>query len=153
MAVTLNGIAQGYITDRVAALLQDAGMGDVLLDIGEVRALGRHPEGRPLARRPPPRRRAGNGCPHRHPRRPAPSPPRPASRARSSRAARHHHLFDPATGRPAPGTGQVSVIAPRATMADALSTALAVAPPARAAPLAARFPEIAVLTDAAAEPA
>ena len=47
MAITLNGIAQGYITDRVAALLQDAGMGDVLLDIGEVRALGRHPDGRP----------------------------------------------------------------------------------------------------------
>ena len=43
MAITLNGIAQGYITDRIATLLQDAGMGDVLLDIGEVRALGRHP--------------------------------------------------------------------------------------------------------------
>ena len=47
MALTLNGIAQGYITDRVATLLESAGMGDVLLDIGEVRALGRHPDGRP----------------------------------------------------------------------------------------------------------
>ena len=40
------------------------------------------------------------------------------------------------------------MIAPRATMADALSTALAVSPPARAAAFAARFPEIEVLADA-----
>ena len=67
-------------------------------------------------------------------------------------SGRHHHLFDPATGRPAPGAGQVSVIAPRATMADALSTAFAVSPPARAAAYAARFPEITVLTDATSHP-
>ena len=146
MAVTLNGIAQGYITDRVAALLQDAGMGDVLLDIGEVRALGRHPDGRPWSVGI---RRAAE----------------PETIARtltlSDRAVatsagiasvfepsgRHHHLFDPATGRPARAAGQVSVIAPRATVADALSTALAVSSPAQAAAFAARFPEIEVLTD------
>ena len=148
MAITLNGIAQGCITDRVAALLQDAGMGDVLLDIGEVRALGRHPEGRPwrvgLRRAAEPETLARTVT--------------LADRAIATSAGiaspfdasgRHHHLFDPATGRPAPGTGQVSVIAPRATMADALSTALAVSPPARAAAYAARFPEIEVLTDTA----
>ena len=152
MAVTLNGIAQGHITDRVAALLQDAGMVDVLLDIGEVRALGRHPEGRPwrvgLRRAAAPETVARTVT--------------LADRAMATSAGiaspfepsgRHHHLFDPATGRPAPGTGQVSVIASRATAADALSTALAVCPPARAAPLAARFPEITVLTDAARTPA
>ena len=146
MAVTLNGIAQGYITDRVAALLQDAGMSDVLLDIGEVRALGRHPDGRPWH----------VGLRH------AAEPETVArtvtlsDRAVATSAGiaspfdasgRHHHLFDPATGRPAPGAGQVSVIAPRATMADALSTALAVSSPARALAYAARFPEIEVLTD------
>ena len=151
MAVTLNGIAQGYITDRVAVLLQDAGMGDVLLDIGEVRALGRHPAGRPW--------RVGL----RHA-----AEPETVARtlALADRAVatsadiaspfdasgRHHHLFDPATGRPAPTTGQVSVIAPRATVADALSTALAVSPPTRAATYAARFPEIEVVTDAARQP-
>ena len=146
MAITLNGIAQGYITDRVATLLQDAGMGDVLLDIGEVRALGRHPDGRPWSVGI---RRAAE----------------PETIARtltlSDRAVatsagiasvfepsgRHHHLFDPATGRPARAAGQVSVIAPRATVADALSTALAVSSPAQAAAFAARFPEIEVLTD------
>ena len=146
MAITLNGIAQGYITDRIAALLQDAGMGDVLLDIGEVRALGRHPDGRLWnvglrdAAQPETVARTVTL----------------ADRAVATSAGiaspfdasgRHHHLFDPATGRSAQVTGQVSVIAPRATMADALSTALAVSPPAQAAAYAARFPEIEVVTD------
>ena len=151
MAVTLNGIAQGYITDRVATLLRDAGMSDVLLDIGEVRALGRHPDGRPwhvgLRRAAEPETVARTVT--------------LTDRAVATSAGiaspfdasgRHHHLFDPATGRPAPGAGQVSVIAPSATMADALSTALAVSPPARAAAFAARFPEIEVLTDGVSQP-
>ncbi len=146
MAVTLNGIAQGYITDRVATLLQDAGMTDVLLDIGEVRALGRHPDGRPwhvgLRRAAEPETVARTvKLTHRAVATSAgiASPFEPSGR--------HHHLFDPATGRPAQTAGQVSVIAPRATMADALSTALAVSSPARAAAYTARFPEIEVLTD------
>ena len=151
MAVTLNGIAQGYITDRVAALLRDAGMTRVLLDIGECRALGRHPDGRPwrvgLRRAAQPETVARTVA--------------LADRAVATSAGiaspfepsgRHHHLFDPASGRPARMAGQVSVIAPSATMADALSTALAVSPPARAAACAARFPEISVLTDAASPP-
>lgn len=40
MAMTLNGIAQGYITDRIAALLRQRGFADMLLDIGEIRAVG-----------------------------------------------------------------------------------------------------------------
>ena len=40
MALTLNGIAQGFATDRIAALLRDAGLVDVLVDIGEIAALG-----------------------------------------------------------------------------------------------------------------
>ena len=47
MAVTLNGIAQGYITDRVADRLRAEGMTNVLVDMGEVLALGGHPDGRP----------------------------------------------------------------------------------------------------------
>ena len=149
MAITLNGIAQGYITDRVAVLLQDAGMGDVLLDIGEVRALGHHPEGRPW--------RVGL----RHAAEPETIARTVAltDRAVATSAGiaspfepsgRHHHLFDPATGKPAPAAGQVSVIAPSATMAAALSTAFAVSPHARVAAYAARFPEISVLTDTTA---
>jgi thiamine biosynthesis lipoprotein len=43
-------------------------------------------------------------------------------------AGRHHHLFDPATGRSADAYASVSVVARRATTADALSTACAVSP-------------------------
>jgi thiamine biosynthesis lipoprotein len=44
-ALTLNGIAQGAITDRVAALLRARGLRDVLVDMGEIAALGQGPKG------------------------------------------------------------------------------------------------------------
>ena len=44
MAATLNGIAQGYITDRVADRLRSEGMTSVLVDMGEVFGMGRHPD-------------------------------------------------------------------------------------------------------------
>ena len=47
MAITLNGIAQGYITDRVADLLRNEGFDQAMVDLGEWRALGSHPDGRP----------------------------------------------------------------------------------------------------------
>lgn len=47
MAVTLNGIAQGYLTDRVVELLRAGGVAQTLVDLGEARALGLHPSGRP----------------------------------------------------------------------------------------------------------
>ena len=45
MSLTLNGIAQGYVTDRVTALLQRAGAEHALVDMGEYRALGSRPDG------------------------------------------------------------------------------------------------------------
>ncbi|WP_299623244.1 FAD:protein FMN transferase, partial [Pelagibius sp.] len=45
MALTFNGIAQGYIADRVATLLRARGLTDVLIDMGEIAALGRRPDG------------------------------------------------------------------------------------------------------------
>lgn len=120
--VTLNGIAQGYITDRVAELLRAGGAGNVLVDLGEFRALGRHPAGRPwtigLADA------AGRvGLEN------AALATSSGRGTRFDRLGRHHHLFDPATGLSAGGWDSVSVIAPDAATADALSTALAVLPP------------------------
>ena len=43
-ALTLNGIAQGYVTDRVVALLRQAGLENALVEVGEISAMGR-PEG------------------------------------------------------------------------------------------------------------
>lgn len=47
MALTLNGIAQGEITDRIAALLGDEGFGDILVDLGEIVGRGLRPDGTP----------------------------------------------------------------------------------------------------------
>ena len=121
MAVTLNGIAQGYITDCVVKILRDAGMSDVLVDIGETAALGEHPEGRPW--------RVGLANPQDF--------ARPFLDTELSNEAvatsggygmrfdangRFHHLFDPRTGRSGERYLSVTVVAPRATDADALST-------------------------------
>lgn len=47
MAITLNGIAQGYVTDRVATLLRSAGLENVLISAGEFAALGGNEQGQP----------------------------------------------------------------------------------------------------------
>jgi len=128
MALTFNGIAQGYITDRVADLLRDSGITDTLVSLGETRVLGRHPTGRDW------RIALDDGDD-------APTLSLAnAAVATSAGAAspfepsgRHHHLFDPTMGRSTTPCRSVSVVAARATTADATSTALAVLPTARAA--------------------
>ena len=47
MALTLNGIAQGYVTDRVAAMLREEGLNAVLVEIGEIAANGPSDTGEP----------------------------------------------------------------------------------------------------------
>ncbi|GAB1480091.1 FAD:protein FMN transferase [Paracoccaceae bacterium] len=47
MALTFNGIAQGHAADRIASLMRSEGLGHVLIDMGEVQALGHRPDGRP----------------------------------------------------------------------------------------------------------
>ena len=47
MAMTLNGIAQGFITDRITTLLRNGGTTHALVNVGEYGGLGHHPEGRP----------------------------------------------------------------------------------------------------------
>src|SRR6266851_4382646 len=47
MGITLNSVAQGFITDAVADLLRNEGFVSAVVDLGEFRALGRHPDGHP----------------------------------------------------------------------------------------------------------
>ncbi|MCW2307735.1 FAD:protein FMN transferase [Rhodobium gokarnense] len=47
MALTFNGIAQGFATDRVAELIRAAGFSNVLIDIGEIAGLGHRSDGAP----------------------------------------------------------------------------------------------------------
>jgi thiamine biosynthesis lipoprotein len=126
MAVTLNGIAQGYITDRVADLLRMRGWSNVLVDLGEMRALDGHPNDRPwqIALRD------SNG-------RSGPILPLANAALATSaptgttldRLGRFGHLFNPRRGWHAPLHRNLTVLAGDATTADALSTALALAAP------------------------
>lgn len=130
MAATLNGIAQGYATDRIADLLRRHGFRHVLVNLGEFRGLGEREPGRPW--------RVGIGLPDgagladvMELSGGAVATSSPYGTAWDMTANRHH-LFDPRTGRSARSWSSVSVIAGTAMQADALSTAIAVAPEAAA---------------------
>ncbi len=134
MAVTLNGIAQGYITDRVAELLRAEGMDNVLIQLGETHALGGHPQGR--AWRLGLTAAAGThgeGAGHDEATGENVVELRNRALATSAphgftfdREGRFHHLIDPDSGNSPQAVAGVSVTAPRAADADALSTALSV---------------------------
>ncbi len=123
MALTLNGIAQGYIADRIAALFRTHGVGDVLIDMGEIVALGRGPSGSPwrigLADPDATVRRAGERM-ELHDRAVATSAPRGTVFDAAGQAG---HILDPRTGAPGGNWRQVSVVARTAALADGLSTA------------------------------
>jgi thiamine biosynthesis lipoprotein len=146
MGITLNGIAQGFVTDRVADLLRGAGLANLMIDLGEARAHGRSARGDAW--------RAAIADP-RQPQRTllelplgedAGALPALATSAGYGTTfgtdPRIHHLFDPGTGRSANRWLSVSVAAPRAAMADGLSTALSVMPRERAARLLADYPSV-----------
>lgn len=141
MALTLNGIAQGFITDQIADLLRAEGLRDVLLDMGEVAALGQRPDGddwqvgviapggdlrhrltlsdRALATSAAAGTRVGAG---------------------SETGVGQSHILDPRTGHGADLSRIASVSAPRAALADGLSTALCLVPSADAVRLVGQFP-------------
>ncbi len=147
-AVTLNGIAQGYITDRIADILRDGGIASVLVDLGETRGVGLHPEGRPwmIGLADPDNPAAWGTVVELADRALATSG---GYGTRFSADSRHHHLFSPGTGRSANHHLSVSVVADDAMTADALSTGLFVAPEEIAGRMARDMPEITVyLTDA-----
>ena len=134
MALTLNGIGQGYVADRVAALLAAEGLGDILIDTGELRAIGGQPDGGDW----PVVLQAGGRLGLRD-RALASSAPLGTC---FDQAGRDGHILDPETGRPVRSHWQaVSVSAPTAALADALSTAACMLPDADAiAAMIAAFP-------------
>lgn len=138
--LTLNGIAQGYLTDRARDILAAHGLPHALINLGEFRALGPRPDGTAW--------RIAISHPE-VPWRTLAEVQLPAGAALATSApmgtafdnnGRHHHLFDPHTGRCVQGWRSVTVQAADATLADGLSTALAVAPTADAARILAQFP-------------
>lgn len=146
MRLTLNGIAQGYVTDRVTDILRDHGFDRVLADLGrsEIYAMGRHPDGHPW--------RIGLADP-RQPERLARTLDLTDRSVCTSggygtkfeASGRFHHLFEPTTGASANHFIAVSVFAPSAMLADGLSTALYVTPADRGSRLLAHFPGVTAL--------
>jgi len=134
MQVSLNGIAQGYITDRVAELLQARGFGPALVNLGEMRALGRKPDGAvwSIGLAAPGASEqvveeieiAGGAV--------------ATSAARGllfDAAGRFNHIIDPTNLACAARDRAVTVLAPTAAIADGLSTLAALLPdPARDLP-------------------
>lgn len=120
--ITLNGLGQGYVTDRVAALLRHLGYEYVLVSLGEQRALGPRADGEPWRVSRP----GGVSIPLWE-----------GSLATSEGAACMidpatgvHHLFDPRSGTSPSIWRRMTVQHASAAVADALSTAFYAARPA-----------------------
>ncbi|MBC7951267.1 MAG: FAD:protein FMN transferase [Rhodospirillaceae bacterium] len=128
MAVTLNGLVQGYLCDRVSEVLAQHGIIHSLVDLGTRLASGPSPW--PVSIRDPRHRTV---------------PLRRLDLAQGAMASsealsssfpgygKYGHLIEPFSGEPALAVPSVTVWASSAMRADALSTAIAVAGPARAA--------------------
>ncbi len=144
MAVTLNGIAQGYGVDVALAALRAHGVAHALLDTGEFATLGARDDGQPwtLAIRDP---RDAQGIAHLL-----------AADGRClatsgdygtsfSADFSRHHIVDPKTGASPQELASVSVLAPTGMQADALSTACMVMGTERSLRLARALPGVDVL--------
>jgi thiamine biosynthesis lipoprotein len=123
MGLTLNSGAQGYITDRVAEVLKGYGFTQMIVDMGEPRALDAKPDGTAW--------KIGIANP---------ANPKEAlteldvvGKCVSTSggygtlfddAGKFTHLIDPRSGKTAPALLGVSVVAPTAMVADGLSAAM-----------------------------
>jgi thiamine biosynthesis lipoprotein len=139
MAITLNGVAQGYAADLALAALRAGGVEDALLDAGEHGAEGARQRGQPWT------------VGVQHPRDPAALLGAVAMDGRFLATSgdyattftedrTSHHVFDPRTGRSPPGLSGVTVAAATGMLADGLTKPLMVLDRPRALRLLAGFP-------------
>ena len=134
--VTLNGIAQGYAADKAAAALLRYGIKRALLDTGEINATSDEDTNKDTVEH------AAWKVGIQHPRIDSAFVAVAALGDRClatsgdyettfSADYKHNHLLNPRTGTSPDETASVSVVAPTATQADALSTAAFVLGPAK----------------------
>jgi len=121
MQITLNGIAQGYITDQITHILKKRGYSNVLVNLGEINTIGGYSKKRDWNIATPYLKdieyltlnnnaiasSGGYGTQFNE---------------------KYHHLFDTKTGTSANNIHSVTVKAETALLADALSTAIYVMP-------------------------
>ncbi|MCL6282600.1 FAD:protein FMN transferase [Ruegeria sp. 2012CJ41-6] len=132
MALTLNGIAQGMVSDRVHAVLAGRGLKNLLIDMGEIVAHGSRGDSQPWS--------VGVADPTGELRHKV----RLSDRALAT-SATAGTLLNGATGHILHPDGRattprlVAVSAPRAVIADGLSTALCLSAPAQASRIIDQF--------------
>ena len=129
MGITLDGIAKGYVVDRIAGVLSDHGLKDYLINAGgDIRSAGTREDGQPW--------RVGVQDP-------AKEDHLPDVIALSGMAVAtsgsyeiyfdpertHHHIVSAGTGSSPQLSESVSVIAPSALEADALATSVFIMEP------------------------
>jgi len=127
MQVTLNGIAQGYISDRIGALLKARGFSHTLVNLGEGLALDRKPDGNAW--------QIGIPAPDDHDRLVTTIDLSGGAIATSAARGlmftadgRFNHIIDPERLTCAAPDRSITVLAPSAATADGLSTLSALAP-------------------------
>lgn len=130
MALTLNGIAQGYVTDKMVDLLHSHGVEHSLVDMGETRAIGSRPDGRPWE--------VGVADPDIVGRTETVLPIIDRAVATSGAygfqfdpQGRFNHLFDPRTGGCADRYRSVTTVSGNATAADVLTKPFSLMPEER----------------------
>lgn len=144
MAVTVNGLAQGYGVDQALQALQQHGIQHALLDTGEFGTLGQRIDGKAwtLGIRDP-----------RHADQLVQALPLDGRRmatsgdyeTRFSDDFSRHHIFDPHSGNSPTELASVTVLAPSGLLADGLSTAFMVMGVEKSLALAAQFDAVDVL--------
>ena len=140
MALSLNGIAQGYAADLARARLQAHGIAHALLDTGEWSAWGQGPEAAPwrlVVEEPVLPDQFLEGLQ-------LVSDGRAVATSSDSHSVfsadrRHHHIIDPRTGYSPTAWSSVTVLAHSCALADALTKVLFMATPAQALQQAQRW--------------
>jgi thiamine biosynthesis lipoprotein len=139
----LGGIGKGYAVDRGAALLRARGLHDFMIQAGGDLYVAGQPGERPW--------RLGINDPRGRPdesfatielRDRTLSTSGDYERFFIQDGERYHHLLDPTTGRPARGCRSVSIVAPTALQADALSTGVFILGPETGMALVERLADV-----------
>ncbi len=144
MALTLNGIAQGYATERCLSALSAHGIADAFLDTGEIGVAGKRDGAEPWT--------VGIADPRRDGQYLALTHPLSGVLATSGDYGtaftpdfKAHHIFDPKTLQSPAQMASVSVLAQSGATADALATAMMVMAPEVSLALARRLGNVEVL--------
>lgn len=144
MALTLNGVAQGFATGRCLAILSEHGIENAFLNTGEIGVAGKRDD------------RSAWTAAIADPRHPGDyvglAQPLSGILATSGDYATvwssdfsHHHILDPQTRRSPKETASVSVLAQSGSMADGLATAMMVMGPQKSLALAASLVNVEAL--------